>query len=457
MEITYKRELNRNYMLIQLPTDVEAEWFQVKMLKENNIKGLLKFGISNVNNIQTYYYEISSKQPLSRIFETRGITSREVKSLILEISATLKRMEEYLLSDKSILLEADYIYVDPSDFKVFLCCIPGLPGDFSDGLRRLLQSLLNKVDYKDKDSVAIIYSLYQESLKENYSIEDLMQIFDSINYSFKEVEVRKEAVHQMRAAESLPPYIEESTGIINWFKNKIVSKKEIERTRGKDNEKEINVSKNTNYANEVSGRVDVSGRGNSKKERDNINKRHIREDAYIRSDCIYEAKWENKEIDKRGKEKIETYPEMFSNDRYIYGDDKELKNNKLHELNNNRQESGTQWIMENVKLENKAFLKPLFSTAQYQFTANIELDKFPFTLGKSMNGVDFNINSPAVSRLHARIEKDELKYKIIDLNSTNGVFINGVQMETNSEEIIESGDRIGIAALEFEFCVYIGM
>jgi FOG: FHA domain len=442
MEISYKRELNRNYMLIQLPSDVEAEWFQIKMLKENNIKGLLKFGISNVDNLQTYYYEISSKQPLSRIFETRGITSKEVKSLILEISATLKRMEEYLLSDKSILLEADYIYVDPSDFKVFLCCIPGFPGDFSDGLRRLLQSLLNKVDYKDKDSVAIIYSLYQESLKENYSIEDLMQIFDLINCSYKEVEVKKEAVAQMIAAESLPSYIEESSGIISWFKNKLVSKREI------------NISQNINYENEVNRRLDVNRTRNN----NNVNKRYVKEDTGIRSDYIYEEKWRNKEADKSGKENIETYSQILGNEQHSYGEDKKLKNKKLYELNNsNRQEGETQWIMENVKLENKAFLKPLFSTAQYQLTANIDLDKFPFILGKCMNGVDFNINNPVVSRLHARIEKDELNYKIIDLNSTNGVFINGVQMETNSEEIIENGDRIGIATLEFEFCVYVGM
>jgi transcriptional regulator with GAF, ATPase, and Fis domain len=51
------------------------------------------------------------------------------------------------------------------------------------------------------------------------------------------------------------------------------------------------------------------------------------------------------------------------------------------------------------------------------------------------------ITDPAVSRQHCLITKDQEKYKIIDLDSFNGTFINGVPIK---EQTLEHGDQISI-------------
>ena len=48
------------------------------------------------------------------------------------------------------------------------------------------------------------------------------------------------------------------------------------------------------------------------------------------------------------------------------------------------------------------------------------------------------LSDQSVSRLHARISRDGNRFFITDLNSTNGTFRNGMRLEPNASEIIES-------------------
>lgn len=68
------------------------------------------------------------------------------------------------------------IYAEPERFEIGLCAVPGGKGDFAAELSHFLQYLLKHVDHRDKDCVVLAYGLYQESLKENYGIEDLVKI-----------------------------------------------------------------------------------------------------------------------------------------------------------------------------------------------------------------------------------------------------------------------------------------
>ena len=56
----------------------------------------------------------------------------------------------------------------------------------------------------------------------------------------------------------------------------------------------------------------------------------------------------------------------------------------------------------------------------------IPIGYFPFLIGKNRGLVDLCLNEPGVSRLHAKIERDDTGFFITDLNSTNGTKVNGV-------------------------------
>lgn len=71
------------------------------------------------------------------------------------------------------------------------------------------------------------------------------------------------------------------------------------------------------------------------------------------------------------------------------------------------------------------------------------------TLGRGP-GVDLIMDDPTLSRQHAVIEFSDGHFHIRDLDSTNGVLLNG---EPVSESVIQHGDRIEIGGQVFQFLV----
>lgn len=224
MDIRYRRELNRNYLIVSMEDTWDGD-YRIKMLESNQIPGLLKFYSKEVDGEMEFYYEISSRQPLSRILEIRAITEEELRKLFFLIAAVLKRMEGYLLEERQILLEAEYIYVSPETFEISFCCVPGFMGNFPESLRMLLQYLLNKVDYKDRMAVAMVYRLYQVSLKENYHIQDLLECMQISEETGQEVlyETGNEVYTDSECTKE--PEAEAKSSVSLWLKNILSGRK----------------------------------------------------------------------------------------------------------------------------------------------------------------------------------------------------------------------------------------
>ena len=111
MEIRYSREMNHNYMIIEAPE--EETGYAVQMLSANAIEGLLKFRVRQTEEAREYYYEITSRQPLRRVLEKRTLSGQKLRSILLGVLAVLKRVEEYLLKEEQLLLDPEYLYLEP--------------------------------------------------------------------------------------------------------------------------------------------------------------------------------------------------------------------------------------------------------------------------------------------------------------------------------------------------------
>lgn len=173
MEIRYSREMNHNYMIIK---EVEGEpGYACRMLSDNAVEGLLRFQVRQKEDVREYYYEITSRQPLSRILEKRKLSGTELRKLLLGVLAVLGRIEEYLLKEEMLLLEPDYMYLEPDQFIVELCLVPGHVEEIPQALSKLLKYLLERIDHQDQEAVVLAYNLYQASLKENYGTVDLQR------------------------------------------------------------------------------------------------------------------------------------------------------------------------------------------------------------------------------------------------------------------------------------------
>ena len=84
-------------------------------------------------------------------------------------------------------------------------------------------------------------------------------------------------------------------------------------------------------------------------------------------------------------------------------------------------------------------------------TIRIPLGNLPVTIGKLEGCVDKVINDKSISRIHCRFDKDaDGRISIVDLNSTNGTFRNGLRLSAQEKNFIEEGDEVKIGRICFD-------
>ena len=77
------------------------------------------------------------------------------------------------------------------------------------------------------------------------------------------------------------------------------------------------------------------------------------------------------------------------------------------------------------------------------------LDQDICTLGRS-SICDIVVDNDAVSRLHAKIERDLVRYILYDSNSANGTFVNGRRL--SEPHVLQDQDLIGLSRAEPLLC-----
>lgn len=81
----------------------------------------------------------------------------------------------------------------------------------------------------------------------------------------------------------------------------------------------------------------------------------------------------------------------------------------------------------------------------------ILITRFPFRLGKMKEAVDYQVLNNRVSRKHAEIIKEQGKYYIVDLGSTNGTCVFGKRVQAGEKVPLNDNTEIRLADAGFRF------
>ncbi|MDD3253405.1 MAG: DUF6382 domain-containing protein [Lachnospiraceae bacterium] len=426
MKISYRREMKHNYMIID-PEALVWKNYECRMLTANTLEGVLHFQIRQIDDEIRFYYEITSKQPLSRLLESRSVRTEEIRSLILGISAVLDRMETYLLRENSVLLDPDQIYVEPESFRIWLCVVPGMDQGFPEHYGKLLEYLLGKVDHQDKDSVVLAYGLYQETRKDNYGMEDILRLL----YAGQE-KPQKPQEPQYTEEEPVP-----AEAVAESYRGQAERKREgrsERRSEGKaeaPEEKPGLLERLKNWWNR---------RGKKHKEPD-----------------LIQVPW-NMMFHEEDEEKVGA--EVRDGKLGFGGNGSEFRSSRSEFVGTRSEMIGSQpeseipdgsdtVLLADLSLHSAETVRKL--RALEPGTEDIVLSYYPFVIGKQENLVDYLLAKDTVSRLHLRIDREGDQYYVQDLNSTNGTTVGGVLLENNARTELKVGDEVGIAECRYRF------
>lgn len=174
MEVSYRRDLNHNYMILENER-ITGQEYMVRMMEQNQIPELLKFQVRRMNGKTYLYYEITSRQPMSRIYEMRGMKSREIRQLLEGIRDGLNRCHQYLLDGRDILLEPEYIYMDVDTRQIRLCYVPYSGEEGGNSFLPLSEYILKHLDHGEQEAVNLGYELYNQAARDNFSLSELLR------------------------------------------------------------------------------------------------------------------------------------------------------------------------------------------------------------------------------------------------------------------------------------------
>lgn len=174
MKTYYKNDLKRAYMILEGETG-EREDYQIIMLKENAIPGILNLEVHCVDNKSQYYYDISGKKSFKTLHEKVNLTLEDMQRLVNGLLHAIQTLKKYMLDGQCILLEPEYIFCENETY--YFCYYPSCTQDIRKEFHILTEFFVREVNYKDEEGVHFAYTLHKATMEENYSIEEIMKQF----------------------------------------------------------------------------------------------------------------------------------------------------------------------------------------------------------------------------------------------------------------------------------------
>ncbi len=172
MEIAYQRDLNKSYMVIQ-KTQIDWEEFEMRMIQQNQLKGLLEV-FQVVQDLKlSFLYDISSMQSLDIYLQRKEVNRDFLEKLALSLKDLSDRLKDYLLDENALVLSLETIFIHQDQLKFVY--LPGYHRSIGEGLQKLLEGMLSKVDSTDRRCVELTYRLYQKATEENFSMDEFLK------------------------------------------------------------------------------------------------------------------------------------------------------------------------------------------------------------------------------------------------------------------------------------------
>lgn len=184
-------EMSGNHLLLTSDS-VAGEEYENKMFRYNNIKGFLPFSVNSINNKITYQYGIGEYESLTTAFGGKEFFIKDIKFILSWIETAGNLCGEYLLNRDYILLNPEYIYMTGEELG--FCYYPDTENSFNKGMRKLMEYILERLNHDNPEEVMIAYSIYQKVLKNNYTIESLMEEFFKSHEAIKPENVEKKEI-----------------------------------------------------------------------------------------------------------------------------------------------------------------------------------------------------------------------------------------------------------------------
>ena len=220
LNITFEKDLD--YQGFHISTDIPyQEDYQMKMLKNNNISGILKVSGTGIDGGSRYTFRTDGWISLEKKYETKDMEKKEILEVTGAVLSAVENIKNYMLNPDNILISPQLIFEKDGNYR--FCYLPVRYRSLAKAFHELTEFFVKRLDYRDTEGIFLAYRLHKETLQEQYELKTILEDYR------KEEEGRKE---KNKVGEAESDAEEDKTA----FSDKIVFTADQEE---EDQEKEI--------------------------------------------------------------------------------------------------------------------------------------------------------------------------------------------------------------------------
>lgn len=189
MREDYEKTMHHVWLVLEVEK-LYKEDYQIRMLSDNNLFGLLQVRGQGADETSRYRYDVTGKTSVKDLWSKEKWGYEHLEQFMRQFIRVLYELNDYLLDLNSLSLKPEHIFREGESF--YFCYVPGREGNVWQEFHVLMEEFVKIMDYTDKEGIYLAYELHKASMEENFDIEQVLeQVLEKKEQEMKRVTPEK--------------------------------------------------------------------------------------------------------------------------------------------------------------------------------------------------------------------------------------------------------------------------
>lgn len=195
MREEYEKTLHHTWLILETDEMYEED-YQMRMLSDNGIFGLLPVHGQGENDRSRYRFDVTGKTSLRELWNMEKWNGEKLEQFMRQLIQVLYELNNYLLELNSLSLKPEHIFKSGETF--CFCYIPGKKKNIWVEFHVLMEEFVKNMDYTDKEGIYLAYELHKASMEEDFDMEQMLeQILEKKETEMERVTPKKCVVYDV--------------------------------------------------------------------------------------------------------------------------------------------------------------------------------------------------------------------------------------------------------------------
>ena len=459
---SYESILGMAYLVYNVPQGEDVDEVSMNMLTRNKVPGFAPVIYSQMDNERYVKYNISGKIS-ARDFLMKNVTKKRLIGLLKGICQAVISSEDYMIDESSILLDLGYIFTDLSTADTSLICVPVVGFKSEKNVCELLKEIVFTAKYdlgESNEYVATIINYLNSTglFTLNGFLDTLSQVYNEKPRPMSPVEsVLPKAVTVIPPAQHVASQGVNMSSKIEEIRRAPASI-DFELNNSRQNgsaptQKEISLWYLLQHYNKDNAMMYKKQKEEKKSSKNNSSKSgkgsKTKKEQYNPGYNIPSKPSSNLHIsDDEIKPSIEAKPLSFAQHHVQYNEASENFGDTVF--------AGTD-DDDTTRFDDRSSQTSTISPTLIRKRNNerIRIDAPVFRIGRDSSFNNYAVtDNRYVGHTHCHIISRDGEFFLVDDNSKNHTYLDGVQIPPSTEIKLSHGQKIRLSDEEFEFLLY---